>query len=149
MSCMHLPANHIAAMMGSVQAHTPYETLTTSSLATLTESAKELAEANANAFNDRYHHRIAEGGIDEAKPGLVTADMIEKWALNPLSIADTNRAIQCYQYQCSDWRDWVSSKQERLTLYMQRILLDASAGESDVWVVSDEPKGQVVNILSL
>jgi len=146
---MNLPANHIAAMMGSVQAHTPYEPLTAYGLSTLTESAKELAEANANAFNDRYHRGIEEGRIDKAKPAFVTAAMIEKWALNPLSIADTNRAIQCYQYQCSDWSDWTSSKQERLTLYMQRILLDASVSESDVWVVSDEPEGQVVNILNL
>ena len=69
--------------------------------------------------------------------------MITAFLNNPLSVADTNQAIRCYQYQASDWDEWEGSKAERLSLYMQRALLDAESGASDVWVISEMPASRL------
>ena len=139
MSCIMLPAEHFAAMVGSVQAQI-VSCLSSSMLQPLEDLASDLAEANAKAWNHRYK------GADLSKRASVpaiTPRMITAFLNNPLSVADTNQAIRCYQYQASDWDEWEGSKAERLSLYMQRALLDAESGASDVWVISEMPASRL------
>ena len=133
MSCMLLDPQHIAAIVGSVDYHSPHSSWEPD-LRSLTETANDLARVNAKARGDRYSFSTKE------EPVTVTGDMIEAWHKSPLSIADTNAAIRCYQYQASDWGGWRGSEEERLVLYMQRILLDVSAGVSMVWTIEGGPE---------
>jgi hypothetical protein len=146
MSCMMLPAEHFAAIVGSVHAHSHgVITNTPSLMRQLLDHANELADANAKAWTQRYSHRP---GKPRATVPAITSRMIEAFVITPLSVFDTNQAIRCYQYQASDWNEWEGSKAERLSLYMQRALLDAECSVSDVWVISELPASKLEQAMS-
>ena len=137
MSCMMLPPEHFAAIVGSVQAHISGSLVNSGSLKNnLVDSANELAEANLKAWKKRYSSMAEDRRAAPAKVPAITSRMIEAFLLTPLSVDDTNQAIRCYQYQACEWEYWEGSEAERSTLYMQRALLDVASGSSDVWVIT-------------
>ena len=108
MSCIHLPAAHIAAIVAyAVRTRPGYEpryeaapgvwkSITRDNAA---EVAAILAQANANAYAERYR--------ETPQPVTVTPPMIHNArALRPVELL---KACHGYDYQTSDWSDYDTS----------------------------------------
>jgi hypothetical protein len=93
MSAIHLSANHIAAMLGSVGPK---------NIEMQVDAAAMLASANAKSIAARYRESFLE-------PVEVKASHINYYVLHPLSPAALLKAIASFEYQSCEFEGWNES----------------------------------------
>lgn len=137
MSCIHLPAEHIAAIVAyAVRTRPGYEpryeaapgvwkSITRDNAA---EVAAILAQANANAYAQRYR--------ETPQPVTVTPAMIHNArALRPVELL---KACHSYEYQTSDWTDYDTSTAHDIITRIVHAACERLDGyaEAGTWVIS-------------
>ena len=144
----HLPAAHIAAIVAyAVRTRPGYEpryeaapgvwkSITRDNAA---EVAAILAQANANAYAERYR--------ETPQPVTVTPPMIHNArALRPVELL---KACHGYDYQTSDWSDYDTSAAHAIITRIIRAACERLDGYTDAgtWVISDPaPKPETVTV---
>lgn len=137
MSCIQLPPEHIAAIVAyAVRTRPGYEPRYQSApgvwIAITRETAVQvagiLAQANANAYAERYRETPA--------PEIVTPAMIHNArALRPVELL---KACHSYDYQTSDWTDYDTSTAHDIIAHIVRAACERLDGytDADTWVIS-------------
>lgn len=138
MSCIHLPAAHIAAIVAfAVRTRPGYEPRYEAAPGvwksitrdTAGEVAAILAQANANAYAERYR--------ETPQPVTVTPAMIrDARALRPVELL---KACHSFDYQTSDWSNYDTSAAHGIIARIARAACERIDGyeQADTWCISD------------
>lgn len=140
MSCIQLPPEHIAALIkfargsGPLQYFTPgpegergsWRAITRETAA---EAAAILAQANANAYAERYREITAPEQVGDT---LIAG-------ARELSAVQVLMACRSYEYQTSDWSEYDTSAAAGIIKAITRRAIDCLPGfdDADTWEIGE------------
>lgn len=145
MSCIQLPPAHIAALVRFAVDYPHWPTVHGSPIKYRTASgdwepitsenapaiAAELAQANANAYAERYRET----------PQPVTVYTTSARRVRTLTAVEAIKAAHSFRYQSSDWTGYEDSTAARII----EAIIDSAARivagyrDADTWAIGDEP----------
>lgn len=133
MSCILLNSTHTALIAAAIKELCQYENRTAAEVAAI------LAEANANAYNERYKDKVAPVVPSAAELSLAKVALFNE----KITLAQILKACHSYSYQACDWSEYTNSEADRLVSRLEKAVAIKAVGfdyEEAEWTVDELPK---------